>query len=59
MLSAMILDNRASFLDIAELWESTIPVRAGFLAARMLAICATLCPRTVWLCKQKAAVGLY
>lgn len=54
----MILDNRASFLDRAELWELAVPVRAGFLAARMLAICATLCPRTVGLGKQKAALGL-
>lgn len=59
MLSAIILDNRASFLDRAELWEWAIPVRAGFLTARMLAIYATLCPRTAWLCKHKAALRLY
>lgn len=59
MLSAIISDNRASFLNRSELWESAIPVKLRFLVARMLAIRATLCPRTVWLYKQKNAVGLY
>lgn len=42
MLSAIISDNRASFPNRAELWESAFPGRPGFLVARMLAVRATV-----------------